>query len=159
MTTNSTSGWGLCDYSRRVLLLWWKLNMLFVLFLLPLWIFQHISSGSRLCFCISFSTQNWIPFQRFFEYSLLKSSQASYLPASPAMVDQCFCVFTRSWSIVVGFVVWEVSCLRADFNASGRVCHRCVHDDVWWAWYDFALHFPYARRLHFWLEVQVIHGS
>ena len=64
-----------------------------------------------------------------FEYSLLKSSQASYLPVSPAMVDQRF-VFTRSWSFVVGFVVWEVGCLRADFNASGRVCHRCVHDDV-----------------------------
>ena len=72
------------------------------------------------------------------------------------MVDQCFCVFTRSWSIVVGFVVWEVSCLRADFNASGRVCHRCVHDDVWWAWHDFASHFAYASRLHFWLEVQVM---
>jgi hypothetical protein len=68
----------------------------------------------------------WILFQRFFEYSLLKSSQASYLPASPAMVDQCF-VFTRSWSTVVGFAVWEVGCLRAVFNASGRVCHRCVH--------------------------------
>ena len=71
----------------------------------------------------------WIMFQICFEYSLLKSSQASYLPVSPAMVDQRF-VFTRSWSFVVGFVVWEVGCLRADFNASGRVCHRCVHDDV-----------------------------
>ena len=71
----------------------------------------------------------WIMFQILFEDSLLKSSQASYLPVSPAMVDQHF-VFTRSWSFAMGFVVWEVGCLRADFNASGRVCHRCVHDDV-----------------------------
>ena len=44
--------------------------------------------------CLSHCTQNWILFQRLFQYSLLKSSQASYLPASPTMVDQRF-VFSQ----------------------------------------------------------------
>ena len=43
----------------------------------------------------------WIMFLSFFEYSLFKSSQASYLPASPAMVDQCF-VFSQD----LGLLLW-----------------------------------------------------
>ena len=43
----------------------------------------------------------WIMFQIYFEYSWLKSSQASYLPASPAMVDQCF-VFSQD----LGLLLW-----------------------------------------------------
>ena len=39
---------------------------------------------------------SWTMFQRFVEYSLFKSLQASYFPAGPAMKDQCL-VFTRSW--------------------------------------------------------------
>ena len=53
---------------------------------------------------------------------------ASKLPPSkPRNGGPVFCVFTRYWSTVAGFAVWEVGCLRADFNAFGRVCHRCVH--------------------------------
>ena len=65
-------------------------------------------------------------------YSLFTSSQASYLPARPAMVDQCFVFFTRSWTTVVGFAAWEVGCLRADFNASGRVrlVPSCLFIDI-----------------------------
>ena len=41
----------------------------------------------------------WIMFH--FVYSLLQSSQASYFPASPAMVDQCF-VFSQD----LGLLLW-----------------------------------------------------
>ena len=49
-----------------------------------------------------------------------KSSQASYLPESHAIHDHYFAV-ARCWSSIVGFAVWEVACLRADFSASDVV--------------------------------------
>ena len=51
---------------------------------------------------------------------LPKSSQASYLPESHAIYDHDLAV-ARCWSFIVGFAVWEVACLRADFNASDIV--------------------------------------
>ena len=58
----------------------------------------------------------------------LTQELASKLPPSkPRNGGPTFCVFTRYWFTVVGFAVWEVGCLRADFNAFGILCHRCVH--------------------------------
>jgi hypothetical protein len=51
---------------------------------------------------------------------LPKSSQASYLPESHAIYDHYLAV-ARFWSFIVGFAVWEVACLRADFSASDIV--------------------------------------
>ena len=51
---------------------------------------------------------------------ILKSSQASYLPESHAIYDRYLAV-ARCWSSIVGFAVWEVACLRADFSASDIV--------------------------------------
>ena len=70
----------------------------------------------------------WIMFQ-FFLF-LTPELASKLLPSKSRNGGPVFCVFTRSWSIVVGFAVWEVGCLRAGFNASGRVCHRCVHTEL-----------------------------
>ena len=84
----------------------------------------------------------WIMFQ-FFLF-LTPELASKLLPSKSRNGGPVFCVFTRSWSIVVGFAVWEVGCLRAGFNASGRVCHRCVHtelDDVPASFF----YIPYSR--------------
>ena len=49
-----------------------------------------------------------------------KSSQASHLPESHAIHDYDLAV-ARYWSSIVGFAVWRVNCLRADFNATDIV--------------------------------------
>ena len=51
---------------------------------------------------------------------LPKSSQASYFPERHAIYDHDLAV-ARFWSSIVGFAVWEVACLRADFSASDIV--------------------------------------
>ena len=63
--------------------------------------------------CLIHCTHNWIfvpdALSIFFTQEL-----ASKLPPSKSRNGgPTFCVFTRSWFSVVGFVVWEVGCLRA----------------------------------------------
>jgi hypothetical protein len=81
--------------------------------------------------CLSHCTQNWILFQKLFQYSLLKSSQASYLPASPAMVDQRF-VYSQDLVHCCG-----VCCLGGRLFASGfqriwqSLSQMCSHKISW----------------------------
>ena len=81
--------------------------------------------------CLSHCTQNWILFQKLFQYSLLKSSQASYLPASPAMVDQRF-VYSQDLVHCCG-----VCCLGGRLCASGfqriwqSMSQMCSHKISW----------------------------
>ena len=49
-----------------------------------------------------------------------KSSQASYLPESHA-INVRYLAIARCWTSIVGLAVWEVTCWRADFNASDIV--------------------------------------
>ena len=63
--------------------------------------------------CLIHCTHKWIfvpdALSIFFTQEL-----ASKLPPSKSRNGgPTFCVFTRSWFSVVGFVVWEVGCLRA----------------------------------------------
>ena len=52
--------------------------------------------------------------------SLPKVSQASYLPESHA-INVSDLAIARFWTSIVSFAVWEVTCSRADFNASDIV--------------------------------------
>ena len=56
----------------------------------------------------------------FLESPKPKSSQASYLPEIHAIHDYYLAVAIY-WSSIVGVAVWEVNCLRADFNATDIV--------------------------------------
>ena len=56
----------------------------------------------------------------FLKPSLPKSSQASYLPESHT-INVGFFVIAKCLTSIVGFAVWEVTRLRADFNASDIV--------------------------------------
>ena len=59
-------------------------------------------------------------FQAFVNTSLPKSSQASYLPERHAVYGHDFAI-DRFWTSIVGFAVCEITCWRADFNASDIV--------------------------------------
>ena len=83
----------------------------------------------KVSLCVSFATKDWFLFF-YFPYSRARKQVSSQ--HAPQWWASVLVFFTRSWTTIVGFAAWEVGCLRAEFNASGRVrlVPSCLFIDI-----------------------------